>query len=78
MNNISPHFKKREPGPSRDNLDRIKDMFPGIPIEQIERAKQYREARKKFVKTLSPALSASDRQYQIAQFSHRWWKVEEE
>lgn len=78
MNNITPHFKKREPGSSKDNLDKIKERFPGIPQEQIERAKQYRTARAKFVKTLSPALSESDRLFQIGQFSHRWWKIDED
>lgn len=78
MNNIPPHFKKREPGPSRDNLDRSREVFPGIPQEQIERAKKYRMARIKFVKTLSAALSESDRRFQIALFSREFWKIDED
>jgi hypothetical protein len=78
MNNIPPHFKKREPDPSRDNLDRIKMIFPGIPQEQIERAKKYKMTRIQFVKTLSPALSESDRLFQISLFSREYWKIDED
>lgn len=78
MNNIPPHFKKRiETGIPRDRLDMVKKMFPGIPQEQIDRARQYKIARKNFLKTLSRALSESDRRHQTALFSHQWWKVDE-
>lgn len=58
--------------------DLLKRHFPGIPAEQITRAMIYEKARKKFIKTLSRALSESDRSYQVALFSNIYWKVDED
>lgn len=82
---MSHHFEEKTPfsedfessSISSLTLNNIRKVFPGIPEEQVERAKRYKEDRKKFIKTLSPGLSEEEFILKVAAFSHQWWKVDE-
>jgi hypothetical protein len=74
---MSRPFERVLAGKKGSKWDSLKHDFPGIPAEQITMAMAYEKARINFIKTLSQALSDSDKHYQIALFSKVYWKIDE-